>query len=82
MGSPRAALALVFALRGASAGVIAVSVAGGQAVLAFDGEAAYERCREDMDGRWFDYRRLVVERYAPPRADAAAGLDAFFDSLT
>jgi len=51
-------------------------------VLAFDGEAAYERCREDMDGRWFDYRRLVVERYAPPRADAAAGLDAFFDSLT
>ena len=38
MGSPRAALALLFALRGASAGGIAVSVAGGQAVLAFDGD--------------------------------------------
>ena len=39
MGSPRAALlALLFALRGASAGEIAVSVAGGQAVLAFDGD--------------------------------------------
>ena len=38
MGSPRTALALLFALRGASAGEIAVSVAGGQAVLAFDGD--------------------------------------------
>ena len=77
----RAECAKYGGLRSARA-VPAEPALAGCVVLAFDGEAAYERCREDMDGRWFDYRRLVVERYAPPRADAAAGLDAFFDSLT
>jgi hypothetical protein len=52
----------------------------GAVVVAFATAAALDACHADMDGRWFDYRRLRVERYAPPASPAAA-LDDFFSSL-
>ena len=43
----------------------------GSIVVAFAHNDAFLRCQQDMDGRWFDYRRLKVERYQepPPRED-------------
>jgi len=61
-------------------------------VVAFAAREGFDACQGDMDGRWFDFRRLRVERYAPPaecpdtppRGAAALGgpsLDDFFSSL-
>jgi hypothetical protein len=57
----------------------------GAVVVAFSTEEGREKCEGDMDGRWFDFRRLRVERYAgsgaPPTPPRGASLDDFFSSL-
>ena len=61
----------------------------GALIVAFGSAEAREACKGDMDGRWFDFRRLMVQDYSPPAATpphvpaaaAAPSLDAFFDSL-
>ena len=57
----------------------------GAVVVAFSTEEGREKCESDMDGRWFDFRRLRVERYAgsgaPPTPPRGTSLDDFFSSL-
>ena len=38
----------------------------GSVLVVFQDEASFENCRTHMDGRWFDYRKLLVERYREP----------------
>lgn len=57
----------------------------GAVVVAFAAAAGRDACEGDMDGRWFDFRRLRVERYtgsgAPPTPPRGASLDDFFSSI-
>ncbi|KAJ8606833.1 hypothetical protein CTAYLR_009183 [Chrysophaeum taylorii] len=55
----------------------------GTVVVAFADPQGFERCRADLDGRWFDYRRLKVEKYDPPPPPAEdPRLDDFFRDLS
>jgi len=38
----------------------------GAVVLAFATRDAFDRCKAQMDGRWFDFRKLRVSLYHPP----------------
>lgn len=43
----------------------------GCVIVAFDTQDAFELCRTHMDGRWFDYKKLKIEKYERPEIDDA-----------